>query len=281
MTQRQPLGKGLSALLPEAAQLEGAHIFYCPVALLQPNPYQPRKIFEESSIKELAESIKEKGVLAPLLVSKAGEGYYIIAGERRWRAAQMAGLERVPVVVKEVTPPEYLELALIENLHRKDLNPLEEAEAYKRLLEITNATHETLAKRLGKDRSTISNSLRLLTLPNSVKVLLFEEKLSMGHARALAGLQDQGLQQELAREAVEKSWSVRQLEEKIKRLKNPRKIKETPTDPDVSYLTDILSRALSTKVELRPGKQGGKLVVHFSSKEELNKIVEAFLSITS
>ncbi|MFN3533874.1 MAG: ParB/RepB/Spo0J family partition protein, partial [Desulfatiglandales bacterium] len=152
MAKREALGKGISALIPEAANVvSGTSLFYCPLALIKPNPHQPRKHFEDPSLQELADSIKEKGVLTPLLVSKDQEGYTLIAGERRWRAAQMAGLERVPVILKEASMPEHLELALIENLHRRDLNPLEEAEAYQRLLELTGETQEALAKRLGKD----------------------------------------------------------------------------------------------------------------------------------
>ncbi|HOP48393.1 MAG TPA: ParB/RepB/Spo0J family partition protein, partial [Desulfobacteraceae bacterium] len=190
MTKRKALGKGLSALIPGANNLEyaGDKFFQCPIEAIEPNPYQPREDFSDSELEAMVASVREKGIITPLLVSRIESGYCLIAGERRWRAAQKAGLERVPVVVKEVTPTESLELALIENLHRKDLNPIEEAAAYSKLLEQSGETQESLARRLGKDRSSIANTIRLLKLPAFIQKDIIDGRLSMGHARVLAGI---------------------------------------------------------------------------------------------
>ena len=215
MAKRKALGKGLSALIPEGNQLtEGGDTFFqCPIEAIEPNPYQPRQAFRDEALNELVASIKEKGIITPLLLSRTEEGYQLIAGERRWRAAQKAGLERVPAVVRETTPIESLELALIENIHRKDLNPIEEALAYQKWLEDGRTTQESLAKTLGKDRSTITNMLRLLKLPKVIQKDLIEERLSMGHARVLAGLTGQGEQKRVRDLIINRALSVRQLED--------------------------------------------------------------------
>lgn len=278
MARREALGKGISALIPEAANLDtGTSLFYCPIALIRPNPHQPRKDFQDSSLKELADSIREKGILTPLLVTRVEECYVLIAGERRWRAAQLAGLERVPVIVKEATEPEHLELALIENLHRKDLNPLEEAEAYQRLLQLTGETQEDLAKRIGKDRSTIANALRILRLPKEIQSYVLEGKLTMGHARVLVGIQDLKRQKELAKEAVEKDLSVRQLEKLAKKAQ--KRPKESKVDAALLSVIDHIKTALATKVELKPSKKGGRIVLHYASQEELQRILELLLTL--
>lgn len=278
MARREALGKGISALIPEAANLDtGTSLFYCPIALIRPNPHQPRRDFHDSSLKDLADSIREKGILTPLLVSKAEEGYLLIAGERRWRAAQLAGLERVPVIVKEATEPEHLELALIENLHRKDLNPLEEAEAYQRLLQLTGETQEDLAKKIGKDRSTIANALRILRLPQEIQSYILEGRLTMGHARVLVGIQDPQRQKQLAKEVVEKELSVRQLEKLAKRVHRRRK--DPKIDTTILPLIDHLKTALATKVELRPSKKGGRIILHYASQEELQRLLELLLTL--
>jgi len=278
MAKRQVLGKGISALIPEAEEIKGAtSLFFCPVSLIRPNPHQPRRHFEEGALKELADSIKQKGLLAPLLVSKAEDGYVLIAGERRWRAAQLAGLERVPVVVKEATGPEFLELALVENLHREDLNPLEEAEAYHRLLEITGETQEELAKRLGKDRSTIANALRILKLPKEIQQYIVDGQITMGHARVLAGIQDRERQKELLKEVLSKGLSVRALENRAKRLRSKQRPKGL--NLEFKYVEDKLREVLATKVELKPSKRGGKIVVYFSSQGDLQRLVEMLLGM--
>lgn len=279
MAKRKALGKGLSALIPEVqgGPSETDTFFQCPVADIEPNPYQPRQDLEESELEELAASIREKGVLAPLLVSKTDTGYRLIAGERRWRAALRAGLQRVPVVVKETTPVEQLELALIENIHRRDLNPIEEALAYKRLIEDMNTTQEALAKRLGKDRSTITNMLRLLRLPQGIQRDVLEGRLTMGHARALAGVSGKEEQERIRGLIIRKSLSVRQVEEFIKRMSKTGSQgthKEKDLDFYLQSMEESLKRSLGTKVEIRKRGKGGRIVIHFFSGDELGRLYE-------
>jgi ParB family chromosome partitioning protein len=279
MKKRKALGKGLSALIPDAKRLDEGQVgyFQCSVEAITPNPYQPRQDFAEPELAEMVESVKEKGIITPLLVSKSQEGgYQLIAGERRWRAAQKAGLKRVPVVVREVTPTEPLELALIENIHRKDLNAIEEAMAYSRLLEETGATQESLAKRLGKDRSSIANLLRLLKLPRPIQQDVINGRLSMGHARVLAGLNTGGEQGALRDAIIKKGLSVRQAEDLAKKGKAPRAAKRQGAEEDyyLQSLTDQLKRSLGTKVEIRRQGRQGRVVIYFYSDEELDRLVE-------
>jgi len=278
MTKRKALGKGLSALIPDADRLgvEEGNFFQCPIEVIEPNPLQPRQEFEGLELEELVESVKEKGIITPLLVSKTPEGYRLIAGERRWRAAQKAGLERVPVVVRETTPLESLELALVENIHRKDLNPIEEAHAYKRWLEDTNRTQEALAKRLGKDRTTITNMLRLLNLPKVIQDDLIHERLSMGHARVLAGIKSTAEQRNMRDTIIKRALSVRQVEELVKKRKSPGRSKPAKSEQAYYFksLADGLKRSLGTKVDIkRRGKQGS-IVIYFYSDEELDRLLE-------
>ncbi len=278
MTKRKALGKGLSALIPDADRLdvEEGNFFQCPIEVIEPNPFQPRQEFEGLELEELVASVKEKGIITPLLVSKTAEGYRLIAGERRWRAAQKAGLERVPVVVRETTPLESLELALVENIHRKDLNPIEEAHAYKRWLEDTNRTQEALAKRLGKDRTTITNMLRLLNLPKVIQDDLIHERLSMGHARVLAGIKSTAEQRNMRDVIIKRALSVRQVEELVKRRKSPGRSRPAKSEEAHYFksLADGLKRSLGTKVDIkRRGKQGS-IVIYFYSDEELDRLLE-------
>ena len=277
MTSRKALGKGLSALIPEAEDLAGAGTFFqCPVEAIEPNPYQPRKKFGDDELEELVASVREKGILTPLLVSRMEKGYRLIAGERRWRAAQKAGLERVPVVIRESSPMESLELALIENIHRKDLNPIEEALAYQRLLEDTEVTQEELAKRLGKERATITNMLRLLKLPKAIQQDVVEERLTMGHARALAGLKSRELQLDLRDEILKKALSVRQTENLAKRKEKQRGSSKRAIQRDsyIQSLEENLKRSLGTKVEIvRRGKQG-RISIFFYSDDELDRLLD-------
>lgn len=278
MAKRKALGKGLSALIPEGDQLTGGAetFFQCPIEAIEPNPYQPRQAFRGETLNELAASIKEKGVITPLLVSRTETGYQLIAGERRWRAAQKAGLERVPVVIREITSIESLELALIENIHREDLNPIEEARAYQKWLEDSRTTQESLAKTLGKERSTITNMLRLLKLPMVIQKDLIEERLSMGHARVLAGLTEQGEQKRVRDLIINRALSVRQLENLVKKIKKSDATKRR-TDEEEHYfqsLTDNLKRSLGTKVEIRKRGKQGKIVIHFYSDEELDRLLD-------
>ena len=276
MAKHKALGKGLSALIPEADKLtegEGTY-FQCPIEAIEPNPYQPRMVFQNAELEDLARSIREKGILTPLLVSKWEKGYRLIAGERRWRAAQKAGLERVPVVVRETTPVESLELALIENIHRQDLNPIEEALAYKKLLETSETTQEDLAKAIGRDRSTITNMLRLLKLPKNIQKDVMEGRLSMGHARVLAGVPNGTDQRKFLARILQKGLSVRQTEDLIKKSKGRGKAKKAIPDAYMQSLADSLKRSLGTKVDIvKKGKQG-KVVIHFYSDDELDRLLE-------
>jgi ParB family transcriptional regulator, chromosome partitioning protein len=278
MIKRKALGKGLSALIPDANEngAPGEAYFQCPIEDIEPNPYQPRQEFESSALEELAMSIKEKGVITPILVSKSGDGYKLIAGERRWRAAQKAGLDRIPVVVRETTPIESLELALIENIQRKDLNPIEEALAYKRWLDDANTTQEELAKRVGKERSTITNLLRLLNLPKDIQKDLIDEKLSMGHARVLAGLKDTIEQNRIRFLIIKKDLSVRQTENLVKKgfsdVQSGKKSRELEEYMD--SLCEGLKRSLGTKVEIKKKGKSGSINIHFYSEQELDRLLE-------
>lgn len=279
MAKRKALGKGLSALIPDAdtSETDSGQFFYCPLESIVPNPYQPRQNFSEKELDEMADSVREKGILTPLLVSRIEDGYQLIAGERRWRAAQKAGLERVPVVVREATPSELLELALIENIHRKDLNPIEEAQAYRRLLEQSGATQDGLAKRIGKDRSVVTNLLRLLKLPSNIQKDVIDEKLHMGHARVLAGLKTEQEQRSLRDAIIKKGLSVRQAENLAKKLgkavDSSLKRKKKPDDYLLS-LVENLKRSLGTKVDIRKKGKEGRIVVYFYSDEELDRLLE-------
>jgi ParB family transcriptional regulator, chromosome partitioning protein len=278
MTQRKALGKGLSALIPDADRLDvdDGFFFQCPIETISPNPHQPRQHFSPVELDEMAASVKQKGVITPLLVSRTHDGYQLIAGERRWRAAQRAGLDHLPVVVRDVTPTEALELALIENIHRTDLNPIEEATAYNHLLEQTQITQEELARRLGKDRSSITNLLRLLKLPPGIQQDVIDRRLSMGHARVLAGLKDAQTQKALRDIIIKKGLSVRQAEILAKRGKGPSRAgKRVPSgDSYVTSLEDRLKRSLGTKVEINTRGGKGRITVHFYSDDELDRLIE-------
>jgi ParB family chromosome partitioning protein len=260
MAKRKALGKGLSALIPdvEKEEIPGDGYFQCLIESIEPNPFQPRQDFENAAIEELVQSVREQGIITPILVSKTGEGYRLIAGERRWRAAQKAGLKKIPVIVRETTPIESLELALIENIHRKDLNPIEEATAYKRWLDDSNTTQEILARKVGKERSTIANMLRLLTLPKGIQKDLIDGRLSMGHARVLAGVKSTGDQNRLRDLIIKKELSVRQTESLLKREYEKKVEKKEKTEEDyyIQSLADGLKRTLGTKVEIK--KRGRK-----------------------
>jgi ParB family chromosome partitioning protein len=279
MTKRRALGKGLSALIPEGNSLSRGDetFFQCPIEEIEPNPYQPRQVFDGPELEAMKGSVKKDGILTPLLVTKTDQGYQLIAGERRWRAAQKAGLERVPVVVRETTPAESLELALVENIHREDLNPIEEANAFKRWLEVTEGTQESLAERLGMDRSTVTNFLRLLNLPKTIQDDIIHKNLSMGHARVLAGLKDPSEQRKIRDLIIRKGLSVRQVE-KLVRKKVPGKSTSYHTEEDGYFrsLADELKRSLGTKVEIkrRQGGKQGTIVISYYSHEELERLMD-------
>jgi ParB family chromosome partitioning protein len=270
------LGKGLGALLPDTEA--GAGLSEAPIGAIAPNPRQPRSHLDESALRELAESIREHGVIQPLIVTRLADGRYgLIAGERRWRAAQLAGLPSVPVVVKDVAPQQTLELALIENVQRADLNPLEEAQAYRQLIDEFGLTQEQVAQRVAKSRVAVANTLRLLKLPESIQKRLADATLSEGHARALLMLDDTTHMQRLVSQIVSGGLSVRQVEELVRRLNAgkppPRQRKSADGAPaNTRSLEDRMRRALGTKVNLYRTSRGGKVVIHFYSEDELDAI---------
>jgi ParB family chromosome partitioning protein len=281
--KRTALGQGLNALIPldepvtrGSSNKDFRHV---PIESLEPNPHQPRRVFSEDSLAELSSSIKEIGVIQPLLVRPgAQEGRYeIVAGERRWRAARMAQFSTIPVIVRNVSDSESLEIALIENLQREDLNPLDTAEAYDILIKKFSYTHEVLAQRMGKDRTSITNHLRLLKLPDPIKMDLREDRLSMGHARTLLAVDHLPTQLDLSRKTIRRKLSVRELERIVQNFKNKQQPALTPQpDPEVSALEKALSRHLSTKVVIRKKtSESGKLELHFHSREELDRLLEA------
>ncbi|MET0920933.1 MAG: ParB/RepB/Spo0J family partition protein [Acidimicrobiia bacterium] len=283
MARRGGLGKGLGALIPPGTDLEVevGGLEELPLASITPNRYQPRDHFDEEALGQLADSIREVGVLQPVLVRPAGDGYELIAGERRWRAARRVGLQTIPALVRETEDAAALEHALIENLHRDELNPLEEAAAYQQLIEDFELTHDDVANRVGKSRATVSNSLRLLQLPPSIQRLVQEKKLSMGHARALLGSPDRAFQEQLAKQIVAEDLSVRATEDAVREQqgaragddaapKSPRTKKLRP--PGLLELEELLGDHLETRVNISMGAARGKVVVEFSTLEDLERI---------
>lgn len=272
--KRSALGRGLAALIPDAPPLRPGGVAELAVKEISPNPLQPRRHFSRAGLEELATSLKRHGVLQPVVVSRgAAAGYYLIAGERRWRAAQLAGLERIPAVIREVEgDDDRLALALIENLLREDLTPIEEARAFHHLRSESGLSQEEIAAKVGKDRSTVANSLRLLQLPLEVQELVDAGELSGGHARALAGLGDGGRQAEMAKRCVAASWSVRELEQ---RLRPAAKRRERTVDPDTAAAADTLSLRLGTPVTIQRQRRGGEIRIRFTSEDELIRVFRA------
>lgn len=281
MSKRPALGKGIGALITSAT-MEGRHkYFLCPVEELRPHSKQPRKSFDDAKMAELVASIREKGVIQPLVVRQAGDHYQIIAGERRWRAAQKAGLKDVPVVIQDVSEDWALEMALIENIQREDLNPIEEAEAYRHLMSSFDLSQDEVARRVGKDRSTVANALRLLRLPRSVQEDVTLGRLSMGHARALLGLESAARLQEARDQIVKRQLSVRQTEELVKRFKTAPQVapRRKAADPELTDLAVRLQRKLGTQVRIVPqprGGKGGRIEIAYYSAEELERLLEWF-----
>jgi ParB family chromosome partitioning protein len=281
MTKRSALGKGIGALISSATQ-EGRHkYFLCPVEELRPHSKQPRKSFDDAKMAELVASIREKGVIQPLVVRQAGDHYQIIAGERRWRAAQRAGLKDVPVVIQDVSEDWALEMALIENIQREDLNPIEEAEAYRHLMSSFDLSQDEVAKRVGKDRSTVANAVRLLRLPRAVQEDVMHGRLTMGHARALLPLESVARLQEARDQVLKRQLSVRQTEELVKRLKTavPAAARPKAADPELADVAVRLQRRLGTQVRIVPqprGGKGGKIEIAYYSAEELERLLEWF-----
>jgi len=277
MAERKALGKGLGALIPDIEDdLEGKEgALYCNLDEIQVNPYQPRTVFDQEKIEELTHSIKEKGVIQPLLVRKVKGGYQLVAGERRLRAAKKAGLEKIPVVVREISKAELLEYSLIENLQRENLNPVEEAEAYKRLMKDFGYTQQKVSQVLGKSRATVANQLRLLKLPGMVKKSLALGEISMGHARGLLSLSELQKVKEAFRIVVGKGLSVRETEKLVKRL-SQEKIKKEPEKRLVhlEYVRNDLRQWLGTQVKIVKSGKKGKIIIEFYSSEELERIIE-------
>jgi len=277
--QKQALGKGLGALIPDLSTLDDREKKVLGVSEIEldkiiPNEYQPRKVFDDAKLRELASSIREQGVIQPVIVHRAGSGYQLIAGERRWRASRLAGLKTIPALVKEATKRELLEMALIENIQREDLNPLEAAEAYKRLQDEFKLTQDDLAKRVGKERSTITNFLRLLHLPKEVKQDLANGALTMGHAKALLSLERSRDQVQAALLIVKKGLSVREAEALAARLKNPPQEKKARQSHELKAVEEKLKRSLGTKVSITSKSKGGRIVIEYYSSEELDRILE-------
>ena len=277
MKPKRGLGKGLGALLSteDIYDLESPGFFLCPIEKIRPNPKQPRRRMDHDSLEGLARSIKEKGVLQPLVVWEVDGVYELIVGERRWRAAQRAGLKAVPVVIKDVSPDELLELALVENIQREDLNPLEEAMAYSRLINELGLTQSQVASRVGRERSTVANFLRLLQLPDYAQADLLDGRLSMGHARALLMVEDPERQKELRDQIVKKSLSVRQAEALARRLAKGKRLsaRVRREDPDIKNLCEDLTRRLGSKVKIVQTKKGGRLEIRYRSAQDLERVI--------
>lgn len=274
MVKKTGLGKGMGALLP-VVEKEQTSYFLCPIENIKPNRAQPRKTFTTEKLEELAASIREKGIIQPIVVIRKGFHYEIIAGERRWRAAQKAGLHEVPVVIQDVSENTALEMALIENIQREDLNAVEEAHAYRSLMETIGLSQEEMAKRVGKDRSTVANSLRLLKLPEDVQRDIIAERLTMGHARALLSLEDGELIRKAREEILKKHVTVRGAEALVRRLKNPPALKGARRpERELVDLVEQLKRRFQAKVDIKAGSRGGRIEISYSGRDELARIVE-------
>lgn len=285
MARRSGLGKGLSALIPQEAVTDrSSALVDMPIASITPNPNQPRVHFDEETLASLTASIKELGVLQPVLVRPLAEDRYeLVAGERRLRAAKRAGLQSIPALIKDIDDSSSLEQALVENLHRQDLNPLEEAASYQQLIEDFGFTHEVLATRVGKSRAAITNTLRLFQLPPSIQRMVQEGRLSAGHARALLGTPDRAFQEALARRAVAEGMSVRAVEDAVKARgeggssdgQAPQPAQPRLRPPGLLELEELLSNHLDTRVKVEMGSKRGKVVVEFATLEDLERIYRA------
>ena len=283
---RKALGKGINALIPDfeigvpepgvSGKQGVTQTRELLIDEISPNRFQPRKYFDDDKLEELVTSISENGILQPVVVQKSETGYELVAGERRWRASKKAGLKKIPAMIREVSDTKALELAIIENIHRQDLNPIEEAEAYKRLAEEFSLTQEMIAEKVGKSRAAIANILRLLNLSRNIQENLISGKLSMGHARALLGLDNTGQMQAMCQEILKQGLTVRQTESKVNRLKKPEILKLASSMKKKNiFIRDLekeLERKLGTKVEVSPKKNGGKLVVSYYSDDDLERI---------
>ncbi|MDD4691364.1 ParB/RepB/Spo0J family partition protein [Eubacterium aggregans] len=284
MAKAKGLGKGLKALISEeinfdeeVAKVEEKEplIFELEINKIRPNSDQPRKNFARIALEELAASIAEHGILQPLVVKPEGKGYTIVAGERRFRAASIAGLKVVPVIIRDLSAKDVMEIALIENVQREDLNAIEEAMAYGKLMDAYNLTQGEIGIRIGKSRATVANTMRLLNLPKELQNQVLDEKISSGHARALLALEEPGQMIALGKEIEEKHLSVREVEKRVKAIKNPRKEKELPSaNPFLVDLEDQLTHRYATAVHIKGTDQKGKIELEYFSTEELNRLLE-------
>ncbi len=289
-TTRRVLGKGLGSLLPTRTQhpvpLEAHAAAPQPtgsiaVDLIDPNPLQPRRLFHQEKLAELAQSIRSNGIIQPLVVRKAGERFQLVAGERRWRAAKLAGLSQVPVAVQDIPDEHLLEITLIENIQREDLNPIETAVAFQRMAAELDLSPEDIGHRTGKDRTTIVNSVRLLQLPADLQQLVAERRLSAGHARCLLSLPTPEMQREVAERAVARGWSVREMERTTQKMlegRKPKSVDEIDIDPNVKAAIQELERVLGTKVRIvEKAKQKGRIEIDYYSSEDLDRIYAAII----
>lgn len=280
--RKSGLGKGLDALIPsDVSSLSREEILHIELDRIEPNPQQPRGEMDDESLQELADSIREHGILQPLVVSAVDRSgrYVLIAGERRWRAARLAGLQTIPVIVRAATEQQRLELALIENVQRADLSPLETAEAYRQLADEFGLSHDEIAARVGKSRVAVSNTLRLLKLAPAVRQALAEERITEGHARALLGLNTHQAQLAALQTVLDRDMNVRQTEELVRLLQGERQARPPRPEPapEVRDLEERLRTRLGTRVKLQPGSKGGRLIIHYYSDEELDAITQHIL----
>ncbi len=277
MTRKSGLGRGLGSLLSsqDIFDAEAPGFFLCPIEKIRPNPMQPRKNIRGEALDGLAASIKARGILQPLVVTEEDGFYQIIAGERRWRAAQKAGLRKVPVILRDADAREALELALIENIQREDLNPVEEALAYKMFSEDLGLSQAQIAAKVGKDRSTIANMLRLLNLSSEILQDIVEDRITTGHAKAILMLEGRDLQKRLRDEILKRGLSVRQAEDLARRLRKAGNTTERPSsqDPDLEHLCQELSRIVGAKVNIVTGKKGGRLEIRCANRDELERLI--------
>src|ERR1041384_4990422 len=284
---RRALGRGLSALLSDKSATVNEEFIEIDIDLIEPNHLQPRTRFDEAQLEELAQSIKLNGVVQPILARRISDTrYQIVAGERRWRAAQRAGIQRIPAVVREIPDEKMLELALIENIQRQELNAIEESYAYKRLIETLGLTQEAVAQRVGRDRTFITNYLRLLRLPEDIQQMVEANTISMGHARTLLGVDDPELQRKIANKIVEQGLSVRETEKAVKRaiegINTSLAVDSNrPHDANLRAAQDKLRRRLGTQVRVVPNSkgEGGRIELHYYNEEDLNRLYELLISV--
>ena len=286
---RKALGKGIKALIPdfemgvpENQKKNSVNSTELLVDEIVPNRHQPRKYFNNDKLEELISSIKENGILQPIVVQKTEKGYELVVGERRWRASKKVGLKKIPAVIREVSDAKAMELAIIENIHRQDLNPIEEAEAYSRLSVEFTLSQEMVAKRVGKSRTAVANIMRLLKLSRNIQEDLISGKLSMGHGRALLGLDNSSQMEALRKEIYKQGLTVRQTENRVNNLKNPGRTKLLSLNPKKNIffreLEKELGRKLGTKVDINPSKKGGKLTVTYYSEDDLERIKDLIVN---